>query len=64
MRAYIVSVIIDAPYPISSKHTITASTPAAAAGRAIREALGLKRDGKPVIHKRRIDEYRISIKPL
>ncbi len=64
MKHYFVRVIIDAPYPISSQHTIEASTPAAAAGRAIREALALKRDGKPVIHKRRIEEYRVNIRTL
>jgi len=61
---YLVNVKVFAPYPIESSHTIKATAPATAASRAIREALGLKRDGKPVINKRRVDSYTLTIKKI
>lgn len=61
---FLVNVKVLAPYPIESKHTIKATSAATASARAIREALGLKREGKPVINKRRIDSYTITIKRI
>lgn len=61
---FFVQVKIYAPYPIESSHTIKATSAATASARAIREALGLKREGKPVINKRRIDSYSLTIKKL
>lgn len=64
MTAYYVTVRVYAPYPIESNHTIKATSPATAASRAIREALNLKKDGVPVIKRRRIESWSISIKKL
>lgn len=61
---YFVQVTAHAPYPIQSKHTIGATSPATAAARAIREALDLKNDGKPVIRKRRVESYSLTIKRI
>ena len=61
---FLVKVTAYAPYPIVSNHTITATAPATAASRAIREALNLKRDGEPVIRKRRVESYALTIKKL
>lgn len=62
--AWLVKVTAYAPYPIASNHTIKASAAGTAASRAIREALNLKRDGQPVIRKRRVESYAITIKKL
>jgi len=64
MTHYLVTVKAYAPYPIESKHTVKATAPATAASRAIREALNLKRDGEPVIRKRRVESYALTIKKL
>lgn len=61
---YLVSVKAYAPYPIESSHTIKATSPATAASRAVREALACKRDGKPVINKRRVESYSLTIKKI
>lgn len=64
MKAFLVSVKVHAPYPITSEHTIRATSVSAAAARALRAALAAKNDGVPVIHKRRIESYQLTIRKL
>lgn len=58
MRTFVARVRINAPYPIVSEHIIKTSSPAAAAGKAIRAAR------EKVEHKRKIESYSLDLRAV